>query len=278
MSETTRKTLTSSPGSALWSGRSPVVRCVILGVTVALSGLAVPVASAALAPQPNGPSSSGLPDSPSWALQSEAGQTTPGSVPSPSATPTPSQTQAAATPTATAPAKEPKANKSSEAAQPDEESPKAPATKTSESEPEDAPTAEKKTESKEKAAVFTARRINAGSPQNERVGDIREQQCSSCASGSRISYLEPGRSLTVPVNGVEVGGARTLTVVYENDGLRDLYVTVNGNSQKFSVSGAGDWVTPAYLEIPIKLKKGSNTIRFDNPHGPGPDLDQFRIE
>ncbi len=278
MSETTRKTLTFSPGSALWSGRNPVTRCVILGVTVALSGLAVPVASAALTPPESAERSEAPQSAPSWALQSEAGRTTPGSVPSPSATPTPSQTQTARTPTATAPVKEPKAGKSSEAAQPAQESPKVSASKTGKTEPEDAPTAEKKAEPKEEAAVFTARRINAGSPQNVRVGDIREQQCSSCASGSRISYLEPGRSLTVPVNGVEVGGARTLTVVYENDGLRDLYVTVNGSSQKFTVSGAGDWDTPAYLEIPVTLKKGSNSIRFDNPHGPAPDLDQFRIE
>ncbi|GLY31931.1 hypothetical protein Kisp02_52960 [Kineosporia sp. NBRC 101731] len=120
--------------------------------------------------------------------------------------------------------------------------------------------------------------INATDGGNTRT-DVQAVACPTCAAGSRIAYLAGAAGLTVPVTGVAVAGTRTLTILYESDGPRDLYVSVNGGADQHlaGLPGRGDWETPAGTTLRINLKKGSNTLLFHNPVGPAPDLDQFSI-
>ncbi|GAA3641004.1 hypothetical protein GCM10022223_70310 [Kineosporia mesophila] len=120
--------------------------------------------------------------------------------------------------------------------------------------------------------------VNATDSGNTRA-DVQAVDCPTCAAGSRIAYLAGASGLTVPVNDVAVAGTRTLTILYESDGARDLYVSVNGGAdqQLAGLTGRGDWETPAGTTLRITLEKGSNTLLFHNPVGPAPDLDQFSI-
>ena len=84
----------------------------------------------------------------------------------------------------------------------------------------------------------------------------------------------------MPVNGVAVAGTRRLTIAYEcGDTPRDLVVTVNGGADQrlAALPTTADWQTPGWTGLNIDLREGRNTIRFHNPSGPAPDLDQFRI-
>lgn len=125
---------------------------------------------------------------------------------------------------------------------------------------------------------FTSRTIDATAPGNTVSGGAEAVECAGCVSGSRVRYLAGAAAVTVPVRGVEVAGQRTLTVVYESDGERELRIAVNDEPvQLLTLAGAGDWETPARVRVRVNLDRGANTMVFSNPEGPAPDLDQFQI-
>jgi hypothetical protein len=120
-------------------------------------------------------------------------------------------------------------------------------------------------------------RIAAGDPANTQI-HTHVIDCVTCAAGSRVQYLGEGHTTVVNLRKVPVGGRRTMTVVYESDGPRTLDITVAGGPViSRTLSGAGDWVTPARVRIPITLPAGSSRIVFFNNQGPAPDLDQILI-
>ncbi|GLY31934.1 hypothetical protein [Kineosporia sp. NBRC 101731] len=101
--------------------------------------------------------------------------------------------------------------------------------------------------------------------------------CPTCASGSRVIGIGLLATLTVPVE-VDTAGSRQLTIAYETLRERDLYVSVNGgSSQKITVAGTGGWETPGWTSVTVELKPGKNQIKFHNPLGLAPDLDQITL-
>ena len=126
-------------------------------------------------------------------------------------------------------------------------------------------------------AAFRAIRIDAAAPGNRRSG-VAVTSCPICASGSRVQYLGGGHWLIVTVRGVPVAGRRTLTIIYESDGPRDLHVAVNSDpTVTLTLAGAGSWTSPARTSIPIDLPAGTSEIKFFNDRGTAPDLDRILI-
>jgi hypothetical protein len=128
------------------------------------------------------------------------------------------------------------------------------------------------------APSFSPIRIAAADPGNGRDG-VEVTTCATCASGRRVQYVGQGHSLTVNVHAVAVAGRRTLTVVYESGDTRTLDVTVNGGPvSSLTLSGAGNWSTPARTTLAIDLPAGDSRLVFFNATQPAPDLDEFLID
>lgn len=76
---------------------------------------------------------------------------------------------------------------------------------------------------------------------------------------------------------VSKGGNYQLTLTYYSEDKRDLRIIVNGTEQRLSGLSSGSWDRSASISIPIKLRKGYNTIRLHNPGDWAPDIDKLEI-
>lgn len=247
-----------SPASSLWPGGRPLWRLTALGAGLALSAVAVPIVPTLL----DEPASAGENALPEREITIPAAAST-------SATPAPSPTK-----TTLKPSPSPSATPSESPTVTPEKTPAE--TKTAPSPKKTTPLSSSSTTTPR--ATFSPVTVAASSSGNSIVG-ASVVDCATCASGNRVGYLEGEGSVTVPLDDVAVAGARTLTIVYETDGARDLYVSVNGGDSRelTALPGAGSWNDPATTTMTVTLKKGANTLKFHNPVGPAPDLDQFRI-
>jgi len=272
MSKPSRTWFVASPSTSLWPGGPPIGRVAALGASLGLSALLVPFL---LTVFDDGTSS---PDRAATSLGQPSENPTPPWA-STTASPTALAQATAQTPgpTTATPEKTLKTPKTPEASPTPADGPSqgpTPSTKTPKT-----PSGRTSTTTSEPGPTFTPVTISAIDPRNTRVG-AQESACYTCVSGARISYLEGSRSLTVPVNDVAMAGTRRLTIAYEcGDAPRDLVVTVNGDAGQrlAALPKTADWETPGWVSLDIVLRKGTNRIKFHNPTGPAPDLDQFRI-
>jgi hypothetical protein len=126
--------------------------------------------------------------------------------------------------------------------------------------------------------ALTPIRIAATSSGNNLYGSAEAITCLTCASGSRVRYIGGEGGVVVNVPSVPSAGDRNLTVFYESDGPRTFEISVNGAAPLVQhLSGKGDWVTPAWTTVTITLPAGDSVIRFSNPAGAAPDLDEIVI-
>ncbi|GAB6903206.1 carbohydrate-binding protein [Kineosporia succinea] len=250
------RSLTTSPAGSLWPGGRPVWPVTAIGLTSGLAALAVPFLPRVLADPP-------APQPVTAVSAPQTGRPAPTSGAAAVTTTTEASPPSGTTTSTTTPAAPPRATTASPVEKPPETEP--PETSLPGTRPTRRPT-------------FSPVTIDATAPGNTITG-AQALECATCASGSRVGYLAGAASVRVPVPGVEVAGTRTLTIVYESDGPRDLFVSVNGGTphQLTGLPGRGDWETPATTSLRIELAEGTNTLVFDNPQGPAPDLDRFSI-
>ncbi|GAB6903204.1 carbohydrate-binding protein [Kineosporia succinea] len=265
------KTFTALPTSWLWPGGPPVWQISLLGGAVALTSVAVPALPTV------------LPDKPAPAqTQSQArtgggaeiggsvggGDGGTGQVPStdPAAVPTVTAVRPSAAPIET-PSEQPRASEAAPSAGPSAEPGVTPAPSP------DGPVATSPTPEAPQDDSVT---IAASDPANGRFL-VSSADCPTCASGSRIIGIGLLATLTVPVT-VDAAGSRALSIAYESTTERTLYVSVNGGpSQKLTVAASGGWQTPAWTGTTIELRAGENEIKFHNPLGLAPDVDQISL-
>ena len=76
----------------------------------------------------------------------------------------------------------------------------------------------------------------------------------------------------------EKGGKRMLTIAYQAGEERQMTVTVNGKKPKKLTVNGKDWGKVEFITIPVKLKKGQNTISLSNPDGWMPDIDYMEVK
>ena len=74
------------------------------------------------------------------------------------------------------------------------------------------------------------------------------------------------------------GGNYTMTIAFITGEDRLLSVDVNGEKVKDVVVNSGGWQTVATVELPVKLKKGCNTIRLSNITDWMPEIDYIELK
>ena len=109
-------------------------------------------------------------------------------------------------------------------------------------------------------------------------GNAQLSQCSTCASGYKLTYLGIGAANYAVFN---VNAARAGTYRLEVDsmttGTRSFIINVNnGPDLTLNLSG-GSGNLPFPTTIPVQLKAGANTIQFGNPVSYPPDIDRISI-
>jgi chitodextrinase len=120
----------------------------------------------------------------------------------------------------------------------------------------------------------------AESPANTLAGGAIVQACSACSGGQKVGYIGNGGTLTFNQVTASSAGSHTLTVYYvDGDAGRSGVVTVNGTATTLSFHGTNDsnWNFVQSLTVTVTLNSGSNTIRFSNPSGWAPDIDQITV-
>ncbi len=123
------------------------------------------------------------------------------------------------------------------------------------------------------ASRFSAVTVQAEAPENQLSGGAQTVACALCSGGGRVRYL--GRvdvHLTIPA-----AGRRTLTVVYEVDGSREVDISVNGGTPLVaSLTGTG-WESPATTTFSVTIPAGQVTVGFYNVAGDCPDIDAVTV-
>ena len=101
-----------------------------------------------------------------------------------------------------------------------------------------------------------------------------------CSSGYKACWLGQSEKNDLVWDNVYVqkGGKRNLTIAYMSAEDRQITVSVNGQKVQTLTANSGDWGRVGQTSIPIKLKKGRNTIRLSNADGWMPDIDYINVE
>lgn len=103
--------------------------------------------------------------------------------------------------------------------------------------------------------------------------------CAACASGQKVGYIGNNRGeLTVRDIAVKTGGIYSLTVSYLSAETRNMTITVNGGKAvNVAFEASGGWDKQGTRTVDLPLAAGNNTVKFSNPTGWAPDIDQISI-
>lgn len=109
-------------------------------------------------------------------------------------------------------------------------------------------------------------------------GGTQLSNCSTCASGHKLSYLGIGAANYAVFNvNVKKAGVYWMEVDSMTLGLRSFIINVNnGPGLTLNLSG-GSGNLPFPTTIPVQLNAGTNSIQFGNPTSYPPDIDQIVI-
>ena len=116
------------------------------------------------------------------------------------------------------------------------------------------------------------------------AGGASPSGCRTCSGGSKVRFIgggNPGGSVTVTVSNVPRAGTYQLTITYElGEPSRTFDISVDGGARSPVTvqSNTTDWFTPLTAVVSIVLNAGTNTVKFDNPTAPAPDLDKVAIK
>jgi alpha-galactosidase len=83
--------------------------------------------------------------------------------------------------------------------------------------------------------------------------------------------------VTFPNVTVSADGIYQLEIDYQTQGLRSLFVGINGGATtELDVHGT-TFSEPTVTSIPVQLHAGTNSIVLNNPNGPAPDIDRIVV-
>ena len=101
----------------------------------------------------------------------------------------------------------------------------------------------------------------------------------NCSTGFKAAWLGQSEENALQWGNVYVSksGKRTLSIAYISGEDRDITVNVNGKAVKTLTVNSGNWNKVGTVAVPVKLKKGKNTIRLSNPKGWMPDIDYIEL-
>lgn len=109
-------------------------------------------------------------------------------------------------------------------------------------------------------------------------GSTQLSECSTCASGNKLTYLGIGAANYAIFNvNVKNAGVYRMEVDSMTTGTRSFIINVNdGPDITLNLSG-GSSNLPFPTTIPVRLNAGMNTIQFGNPASYPPDMDRIVI-
>jgi alpha-galactosidase len=109
-------------------------------------------------------------------------------------------------------------------------------------------------------------------------GSTQLADCSTCASGHKLTYLGIGAANYAVFNvNVKHAGVYRMEVDSMTTGTRSFIINVNnGPDLTLNLSG-GSSNLPFPTTIPVALKAGANTVQFGNPVSYPPDIDRIAI-
>jgi alpha-galactosidase len=109
-------------------------------------------------------------------------------------------------------------------------------------------------------------------------GSTQLADCSTCASGHKLTYLGIGAANYAVFNvNVKKAGVYRMEVDSMTLGTRSFIINVNdGPDTTLNLSG-GSGNLPFPTTIPVRLHAGMNTIQFGNPTSYPPDMDRILI-
>ena len=101
----------------------------------------------------------------------------------------------------------------------------------------------------------------------------------NCSSGYKACWLGQSEDNSLEWQNVYSvkGGKRKLTIACFSGEDRQMTISVNGKKPQTVTVNSGNWNRVGTIQVPIKLKKGQNTIRLSNPSGWMPDVDYMEI-
>ena len=109
-------------------------------------------------------------------------------------------------------------------------------------------------------------------------GNAQLSECSTCASGNKLTYLGIGAANYAIFNvNVKNAGVYRMEVDSMTTGTRSFIINVNdGPDITLNLSG-GSSNLPFPTTIPVRLNAGANSIQFGNPTSYPPDMDRIII-
>lgn len=115
---------------------------------------------------------------------------------------------------------------------------------------------------------------------NTLAGGAAAGSCSGCSAGRKVRFV--GNGGTLQFNGVaaSAAGSATVAIGFVNGGTtsRSAQLSVNGGTATtISFGTTPDWSTPGGTTVTVTLRAGSNTLKFGNPSGNGPDFDKVTV-
>jgi hypothetical protein len=126
-------------------------------------------------------------------------------------------------------------------------------------------------------AGFEPVTVQAEDPGNLLTAPAEVVDCPTCDGGQRVRYIGMGPGQVVVRTTLSTAGLRTVTVVYESEGLRTFKVSINGATPLIRNAAGPDWTTPQRFSFSARLPAGLVLIAFYNDQAPAPDLDAVTI-
>jgi hypothetical protein len=126
------------------------------------------------------------------------------------------------------------------------------------------------------AVTFTPISVQAEDPGNLFVGGATAMECASCEGGQRVGYIGAGAAVVVRMT-LPASGPRTVTVIYESGGTRQIRMAANSTVVAVSSVTGPDWQTPQIVQFTVPLPAGPVELTFDGDLAPSPDIDRVTI-
>ncbi|MFC4810947.1 CBM35 domain-containing protein [Paenibacillus sp. GCM10023250] len=122
----------------------------------------------------------------------------------------------------------------------------------------------------------------AESPDNTLTGNSAVRDCkpeTGCSGGKKIGdFGKNGSSVQFNQVNVPASGIYKMKLSYITQNNDPIRLTVNGGEPEiFTLPTTANWDTLGTYEMEVSLTAGSNTIKFDDNGGWGPDLDKIEL-
>jgi Domain of unknown function (DUF4832)/Domain of unknown function (DUF4874) len=109
-----------------------------------------------------------------------------------------------------------------------------------------------------------------------RVGRAAIYAKAGASGGEIVGDMGLGGAVDFVLSGC-AGGSQKLTLRYASGEARELDVMVNGARMQTLTLNSSGWTTFADASFDVALRAGSNTVRFENADGKGPDIDKLTV-